>query len=148
MGERLLLKSPRTKYFWHIHNHAYLIRRELIECLMEKENPNYMNFLFDGSNFRGYGTETEIIAKAYANNWAAAMTTEVWAEENESYLIDKSDLIKTEGYDENIRLYLEEGKEWMRRKYGFNNHWSMHMYVKSFYDSFFKYHPECITYKI
>ena len=42
------------------------------------QTPDYMS-LFDGNNFRGYGSEHEPIAKAYANDWAAAITSEVWA---------------------------------------------------------------------
>ena len=115
---------------------------------MEKENPNYMNFIFDGYNFRGYHSESEIIAKAYANNWAAAITTDVFAEENESYLLNKSDLIKTESYEENLRLYIKDGENWLRRKYGFNSRWAMQQYVKSFYDRFFEFYPEYKEYKI
>ena len=89
-----------------------------------------------------------MIAKAYANNWAAAITTKVFAEENESYLLNKADLIKTETYDENIKLYLKEGQAWMKKKYGFNSRWSMQQYVKSFYDRFFEYYPEYKDYKI
>ena len=107
-GEINLLKDLQTKYFWFIHNNALLLRRKFIESIMEKENPYYLNFIFDGNNFRGYLTESEIIAKAYANNWAAAITTKVFAEENESYLIDKSDLIRTEDFFENRELYLED----------------------------------------
>ena len=44
---------------------------------METDNPNYYNFVFDGSNFRGYHSESELVAKAYANNWAAAITSDV-----------------------------------------------------------------------
>ena len=29
-------------------------RREFIDDVREKYEPNYMNFLFDGTNFRGY----------------------------------------------------------------------------------------------
>ncbi len=147
-GEKYLLKENSTKYFWFIHNTAYLLRREFIESIMEKDKPDYMNFLFDGTNFRGYGAESELIAKAYANDWAAAITAKVWAEENESYLLNKHDLIKTESLEDNKHLYLEEGKNWMRRKYGFNSRWSMQMYVKSFYDKFFEFHPEFQSYKI
>ena len=92
--------------------------------------------------------ESELIGKAYANNWAAAITSKVFAEENESYLINKSDLIKTENYDENIRLYIEEGLVWLRRKYGLNSRWSMQQYVKSFYDTFFDYNPELKKYRL
>jgi GT2 family glycosyltransferase len=147
-GERLLLKTEKTKYFWFIHNNAYLLRREFIESICDKEQPDMMNFLFDGTNFRGYGSEHELIAKAYANDWAAAITSEVWASENESHLLDHADQIKTEGYEENLKLYVTEGRRWMRKKYGFNSHWSMQQYVKGFYDKFFEFHPEYSQFKV
>jgi hypothetical protein len=147
-GERLLLKTENTKYFWFIHNNAYLLRREFIESICDKEQPDVMDFLFDGTNFRGYGSEHELIAKAYANDWAAAITSEVWASENESHLLDHADQIKTEGYEENLKLYVTEGRCWMRKKYGFNSHWSMLQYVKGFYDKFFEFHPEYSQFKI
>lgn len=147
-GEKLLLKSHPTKYFWFIHNNAYLLRREFIESICNRDSIDFMEFLFDGSNFRGYGSENELIAKAYANDWAAAITASIWAGENESHLLDKADLIKTEGYERNLQLYVEEGRAWMRKKYGFNSHWSMQQYVKSFYDKFFEFHPEFESYRI
>ena len=147
-GEQQLLNKEHTKYFGFIHNHALLVRRTFVESIMETVNPSFMNFIFDGTNFRGYLSETELIAKGYANDWAAAITTRAYAEENESYLLEKADLIKTEVYEENLRLYLEEGKLWIKRKYGFNSHWSMQQYVKSFYENFFQFHPELRKYKI
>jgi hypothetical protein len=147
-GEKLLLEKRSTMYFWYIHNNANLLRREFIEDIMETENPNYMNFLYDGTNFRGYGTESEIIAKGYINDWASAITTKVWAEENESHLIENFELIKTESFEENFKMYISEGEKWMHKKYGFNSRWSMQMYVKLFYDQFFKYYPELSDYKI
>jgi hypothetical protein len=95
-----------------------------------------------------YLTESELIAKAYANDWAAAITSTVWARENESYLINQADLIKTESFHENLGLYVSEGEEWLRNKYGFNSCWSMQQYVKSFNDKFFEFHPEYSAYKI
>ena len=147
-GEHQLLKKESTKYFWFIHNNAYFLRREFIDNVRDTQAPDMMNFLFDGANFRGYYSESELIAKAYANDWAAAITTDVYAEENESYLIDKIDLIKTESYQENHQLYIKEGEEWLKRKYGFNSRWSMLQYVKSFYDHFFEFHPEYEKYRI
>jgi hypothetical protein len=147
-GEKDLLKDSNIKYFWFIHNSAYLLRREFIESIINEKQPDQLSFLFDGTNFRGYGMEMELIAKAYVNDWAAAITTDVWAEENESHLLNKAELIKTESFEENIRLYVEEGREWMRNKYGFNSRWSMQMYVKFFYDSFFDFHPEYRKFKI
>ncbi len=107
-----------------------------------------MDFLFDGTNFRGYGSEHELIAKAYANDWAAAITSHVWAAENESHLLDHADQIKTEAYEENLKLYIAEGRRWMRKKYGFNSHWSMQQYVKGFYENFFEFHPEYSKFKL
>ena len=147
-GEKLLLLKEKTKYFWFIHNNAFFVRRTFLEDIMEIKDPNYLNFIFDGTNFRGYLSESEFIAKAYANNWAAAITSEVFAEENETYLLNKSDLIKTETYDENIRLYIEEGLYWLKKKYGFNSRWTMQMYVKSLYDSFFEFYPEFEKFRI
>lgn len=147
-GERLLLNEHPTRYFWYIHNTAYLLRKDFVECIMERNEPNYMNFLFDGNNFRGYAIDQELIVKGYANDWAAAITKKVWTEENESYLLNRSDLIKTEPYEENLRLYVEEGKAWMKRKYGFNSRWTMQMYAKFMYEKFFEYHPEVKQYKI
>ena len=147
-GEKILLKEKNIKYFWFIHNNAFFLRKKFIEDIMELNDPTYLNFLFDGSNFRGYLIENELIAKGYANNWAAAITSEVFAEENESYLLNKSDLIKTENYEENIRLYLDEGMIWLKKKYGFNSRWSMQQYVKSFYDKFFEFYPEYKVYKL
>ncbi|TSK04495.1 MAG: hypothetical protein FPO08_19470 [Geobacter sp.] len=147
-GEKMLLRESSTKYFWYVHNTAYLMRREFIEDVMNTEQPDYMNILYDGSNFRGYGTETELIAKGYANDWATAITTQVWSEENESYLLKQADLIKTDSYDTNIRLFVEEGKRWMRNKYGFNSRWTMQMYTKFFYEHFFEINPEFSEFKI
>ena len=147
-GEVSLLKKEKTKYFWFIHNNAYLIRRSFIEDICDVRKPDIMNLLFDGANFRGYLSEMELIAKAYANDWAAAITSEVYAEENESYLIEKHDLIKTDSFDQNRELYISEGLEWLKEKYGFKSRWSMQMHVKNFYDHFFMFHPDFIKYKI
>ena len=146
-GEYLLLKDQKIKYFWYIHNNAYMFRKEFITSVMHSD-PSYMNLLFDGTNYRGYGSEMEILAKCYSNDWAAAITSEVLVSENESYLIKQSDLIKTDSYEDNFRLYLSEGKEWMKNKYGFDSKWSMQMYVKLFYDRFFDYYPEYLEFKI
>ena len=146
-GEKLLLKKEKTKYFWFIHNNAYLLRRKFAESIMETNQPNYMNLVFDGTNFRGYLSESELIAKAYVNDWAAAITSDVFAEENESYLLEKSDLIRTEGFDENLRLYVEEGNNWIKRKYGFNSHWQMQQYTKIFTINFLYFIPNLFNIK-
>ena len=147
-GENLLLKKNKTMYFWYMENHAVALRKDFILDIMNTREPGYINFLYDGKNFRGYGTESELIAKGYSNFWSAAITSEVKINENESYLIDKSDLIETETYDKNLKLYIKEGQQWMKEKYGFKSKWSMQMYAKTFYDKFFEYYPEYRKYKL
>lgn len=147
-GEWNLLQKQTTKYFWFVHNTAYLMRREFLLTILNTESPDRYQFVFDGTNFRGFGMESELVAKAYANDWAVAITATSQIYENESYLLNRSDLIKTEPYDKNISLYLDEGKRWMRNKYGFNSHWSMNMYAKLFYDKFFEFHPELLEWRL
>ena len=146
-GEKKLIPKNGIKYFWFLYDNTLLVRKELIKKLMNKK-PTYQNFLFDGSNFRGYGLVSELVAKAYKNNWASAITNSVWTEENESYLLKFSDLIKTESYNENLTLYFHEGKKWMRKKYGFTNKWELNKFVKDRYDKFFKQNPQKKKYKI
>jgi len=147
-GEKDLIGINSTRYFWFIHNNAYFLRRDFIDQLINTNEATYLNFLFDGSNFRGYLSESEFIAKAYVNNWAAAITTKVFAEEEESYLLDNNSIIKTESYEENMLLHIDEGMKWMKKKYGFNSRWQMMQYAKLFYDKFFEYYPDSKKYKI
>jgi hypothetical protein len=128
-GERKLIGENSTKYFWYIGLNYWFVRREFVEELMQKDKTKYINFLFDGNNFRGYQADTELIAKGYVNDWASAITTKLIAEENEAYLLRKADLIKTDSYHENMQKYLAEGKDWMKSKYGFNSKWDMQMYA-------------------
>ena len=147
-GESQLLKDKKLLYFWYMENHSLVLRKEFILDIMSKKKPGYKNFLYDGNNFRGYGSNSELLAKAYSNFWGAAITSEVKINENESHLINKSSLIRTEPYSKNLKLYIEEGEKWMKEKYGFKSKWSMQMYVKTFYDKFFEYYPDYIKFKI
>ena len=141
-GEKNLIDERGVTCFWFIHNNAYYIRREFIDKIADFSTTDYMQFLFDGTNFRGYLTEEELIAKAYANDYTAAITNKVWVEENESHLLEHAQLIKTESYSDNLKLYIEEGLNWVKKKYGFNSRWTMQQYVRQFYEAYFEYHPE------
>lgn len=147
-GEYNLLQPDSTKYFWYINNTAWFVRRDYIDSVREMEEPNYMNFLYDGQNFRGYESDIELIIKGYVNDYASAITTKVMARENTSHLLNKADLIRTEAYEESVMKCVTEGKKWLRKKYGFNSRWSMQMYAKFFYDKFFEFNPECKEFKI
>lgn len=147
-GEAQLINHNSTKYFWYVQNVALMMRRSFVESIMNIEEPNFMNFLYDGTNFRGYCADLELVIKGYANDWATAITTKVYAEENEIYLRTKADLIKTDSFETNIQKYIKEGRIWMRNKYGFNSRWMMQMYAKFMYEKFFEYYPELKIYSI
>ena len=147
-GEKYLLEKNHLKFFWFVHSDALLIKKKFIEEIYNENEPGFMNFLFDGNNFRGYCSESELIAKGYNNFWATGITSKVWTVENESHLIHKHELIKTESVEENLKLYIDEGFNWMKKKYGFSNKWSMHMYVKTLYDKFFETYPDLNKFKI
>lgn len=146
-GERKLIKKNKIMFFYYIQGNAFMIRKDFIKSLILSK-PNQKNFLFDGSNFRGYGLESELIAKAYSNNWSAGITNLVFAEHNENLLVNSAEEIKTESFDLSLKLYIEEGKKWMKKKYGFDSKWAMQMYVKNFYDKFFEFNPDLINFKI
>ncbi len=147
-GEKVLLKDKKLKFFWYIHNNAYFVRKDFIELVRKKKKFNYLNFLFDGKNFRGFGADSELIMKAYKNNMSAAITSKVWIEENENYLLKKSSLIKTDPYDRNLKLYINEGLKWIKRKYNFDSRWDMHLHVKKYYNIFFEKNKKLLKYKI
>ena len=147
-GEKEYLKKTKTKFFYYIHNHAYLINIDLIKKIYNPNPNSYKEFFFDGNNFRGYGTEIEIIAKCYYNDFAAAITSKVICKEDETLLKRYYKSIKTEEYKINQKLYFDEGNKWMRKKYGFSNKWDMIFYAKNVYDKFFDYHPNLNKYKL
>jgi len=147
-GECSLLGHNETKYFWYVQHIAWLIRRQYVESVRELNHPNYMNFLYDGGNFRGYNADLELIAKGYANDWATGITTKIRLNENEEYLKNRADLMKTDPYDQNLAKVFEEGRIWLRRKYGFNSRWMMAMYAQFLYERFFEYFPEYKKFKI
>ncbi len=147
-GEINYLKDDRLKYFWYIQNSALIIKRDLIEKISDFSKLDYIDFLFDGNNFRGFGLEIELITKAYINDYCSAITKDMIVFENESYLKKDFKIIKTDSYEKNKNEYEIEGKKWMKKKYGFNSKWSMHMYAKLFYDKFFEHNPELEKYKL
>jgi hypothetical protein len=145
-GELGLLEREPTRYFWYVHNTVHLLRKQFVLDLMNEESEEL--FLYDGTNFRGFGADTELIAKGYANDWATAITRVAFVDENERFLREQSASIRTESYEENLRLYVDEGLRWMKRKYGFTSRWQLQMYAQNWYERFFQYHPEYRAYSL
>lgn len=147
-GERDLIGPGGVKYFWHMSQIAWMLRRRYVDDVREQEEPTYMNFLYDGTNFRGYESEIELIIKGYINDWASAITTRAFVDEDKNHLVSKHQLIRTDPFEESVVKCVQEGKRWMRRKYGFRSRWSMQMYAKFFYENFFVNYPYLASCKI
>lgn len=147
-GERKLLAHDGIKYFWYVNHIAWMVRRELVDAIRELDHPTYLNFLYDGSNFRGYESDIELIVKAYANDFAAAITREVRIRENQALLVTDFKAMRTDDFETNRVKVFEEGQRWLRRKYGFNSRWSMQLYAKFWYEKFFEFYPQLRQYSI
>ena len=146
-GEIHLLNDG-PKAFWHIHNNCYFIDAKLVNCI-NYDPTTYPNTLFDSSNFRGYLSETELIAKSYINGFQAVITPNVLIREDESLLKERFSLIKTDPQSINDRLYIEEGLEWIKRKYSFSSRWDMNNFALNSYNQFFDWYPSLeYTYSI
>ena len=139
--EQHLVGEGSLRYVWHINHYAWLLRRELIEVLMDHEDPSITSFLFDGSNFRGYGADTELIVKGYVNEFATALSTTCFLREDAELLKTQADLIRTDPYGVNARKVFDEGYRWMRRKYGFTTRLQFQEYAEMWFDRFFELHP-------
>ena len=48
----------------------------------------------------------------------------------QNLLLDKSSVIKTETYKENIKLYVEEGLKWMHQKFVAIHIWPSHQLIE------------------
>lgn len=147
-AESSSMQPDTTRYVWHINHIAWMVRRSFVEAIMERVKPDPTSFLYDGSNFRGYCADLELIGKGYVNEFATAVTTRAKFDEEVDLLRLQSDLIRTDAFDVNQRRVFEEGHQWLHRKYGFTNRAHMQIYVKHFYDRFFQLYPMLETYRL
>lgn len=141
-GESKLVPPGETRLFWFINHIAWLYRGAFVDQIKNTEDPSFVEYLYDGTNFRGYGCDIEMIGKAYANDFGAAITARATFREDAKLTDQRAGEMRTDPQAINRPRMYEEGLRWMRRKYGFNSRWSMTTYVKAFYNQFFENHPE------
>lgn len=127
-----------TKCVWLIPHVAWMFRRSYLDAIITKENPSYLNYFYDGTNFRGYDADTELIIKAYLNDYAVAVTSAVKFHEQLDLTDKNAEVMKTDRQIEHQRLMYEEGLEWMRRKYGFTSKFGMRNWVQKAYKKFMR----------
>lgn len=147
-GEAKLIPDGETRLFWFVNHIAWLLRRELLDCIKNTADPSYMDYVYDGTNFRGYNADLELIAKAYVNDYATGITKRAKFREDSTLTDRMAAEMKTDPQQVNRPRMYEEGMRWLRRKYGFNSRWTMITYVKAFYDRFFEHNPDYLHLKV
>jgi hypothetical protein len=146
--EQELVGPDSLRYVWHINHHAWMLRRCFVDLIIDHHGSSDNGPIFDGSNFRSYGTDTELIVKGYINDYATALSTACLLREDPELLKTRADLIRTDPYDINARKVFDEGFQWMRRKYGFTTRLQFQQYATLWYDRFFDLHPALAPYRL
>tara|TARA_Y100001963_G_scaffold160229_1_gene269247 strand:+ start:3794 stop:4624 length:831 start_codon:yes stop_codon:yes gene_type:complete len=98
---------------------CWLFRKECIEDITKGTSPSiYDEFLYDGTNFRCYGADTEIMMKAYRSDWFFGVTSKTTHKEDYDLTDQNYKKMKTDSHNMHRKLMWEEGKEWMLKKFG------------------------------
>lgn len=124
---------------WNFEEGPWLLNSDFVRKQIDL---NSRSEFFDSANFRGFLTGLELSFKAYANGNCVGLTRHLVLRENESHLIEKADLIKTEPLDENLRMLVEEGEAWLGTKYGIQDSWDFAQVVRLLFDRFLIENPD------
>jgi hypothetical protein len=140
-----LMDQENFRIAWYVEEGPLFLRKDYVRSLGRNYGQDYF---FDAENFRGYCSTLEISMQAYANGFAFAVTDLVQINENQSYLLESSDLVKTEPADAHLRLMVNEGERWLKSKYGLTDSWAFANIVRLLYTEFLKTYPEYQGYAI
>ena len=121
----------------------WMFRRECIEDIArENDDYTYMRYLYDGTNFRAYACDAELIIKAFKNNWCFAITSKTSIQEEDDMTDKNHKQMKTESSAVHKDLMYREGLKWLKEKYGFDNKLQMWSLIRSSYETFFTNNPD------
>lgn len=125
---------------WNFEEGPWLLRSEFVK---QQVAMSHDGAFFDPSNFRGFLTGLEIGFRAYSNGKAVGISRNLVLRENETYLIEKSELMRTERVDEHMALYVSEGEAWLSSKYGIEDPWDFAQVVRLLFEQFMVENPQC-----
>ena len=140
---RAILPPARIGLGWHFNEGPIILKSDFLEIFLRSGRP-----FFDPDNFRGYLAFVELALQAYSNNFGILATDLISFTENESHLINHSELIKTENVARNATLLLAEGRIWLGRKYGFLDGITLENLTRLAFEEFMRLHPHYSDYKI
>ena len=133
-----ILGKDEFRYGWNFEEGAWLISSNFLDFHL-KHFPD--SSFFDVGNFRGYLTSLELAFRAYINGYGVGITSSLIVFENETHLLERSDLIRTEPIGENQKLLLSEGLNWLHKKYQIQDAWDFAQLVRLTFDQFMKENP-------
>jgi hypothetical protein len=137
-----LLGQASLKLAWNLEEGPWLIRSSFIK---EQQKMSARGEFFSHDNFRGYLTSLDLAFRAYANGYCLGISNNLVLHENESYLLNRSDLIGTEPLDLNRKLLVSEGLDWLRGSYAIEDPWSFAQVVRLLYARFLEENPKYQT---
>lgn len=123
---------------WNFEEGPWLVRSDYVR---DQVSLSETAEFFDSDNFRGFLTSLELAFRAYANGKCVGITKHLVLRENESYLIEKADLMKTDPVEDNLRLFVDEGEAWLRTKYRVNDSWDFAQIVRLLFRQFLDENP-------
>ena len=131
-----------TKAHNHFAHIVWMVRSDFInEVSQDYEEHSYMQYFYDGTNFRVYDADTELILKSYQRNWFTAITRKCTMSERSNLTYENAAKMKTDSKERHQSLMWEEGMKWLKSKYGFDNKHQMRNLVRQEYVNFFQRNP-------
>jgi hypothetical protein len=138
-----LWDKNKTQSVTLIPHVAWMFKHKLIETISKDfESKDFMGYLYDGTNFRCYDADTEILVKSYTYDFFPAITSKVYIKEDE-FLTDRNfKVMKTEDRETHKKLMWDEGMAWLKRKYNFDGKQQMRQLLYNSRYHFFKRNPD------
>lgn len=122
---------------WKIPEGPIFLQSDFVRVFQEGDRVR----IFDDENFRGYLSFVELALRIYGNNKAFGVSSLIQVHEREDYLLNFSDLMKTEPLEINKYLLVTEGISWLKEKYGLVDRWSFENMARLVFEDFVSKNP-------
>tara|TARA_Y100000310_G_C20594794_1_gene769935 strand:+ start:480 stop:1376 length:897 start_codon:yes stop_codon:yes gene_type:complete len=137
------LKGKDFISHWQITIDCWLVRKTFIDDVSKDfEETSYIQYLFDGTNFRGAFTDDEVLMRGYNKDWFSGYAANTSFIENDDVTGKNFEQMKTEALLPSRQKMTQEGLSWIKSKYNCttkNQYRNLNLYT---YISFFMRNPE------
>lgn len=131
-----LLGGERVGIGWNFHEGPILFTRNFLEAR------SAVGPVFDPENFRGYLSFIDMACQMYSSNVGILATDLIQFSENTSILINEFQLMGTEPLEENLALLVSEGENWLAKKYGTKERWTIELIARLLFEEFLLVNPD------